>query len=99
MNSLLVSPSAAKSLSDTDRVTLARAVFAATFDAAETFRDMNIGSDLAYLMGAILATGTGEDERVDWRAEEYGDVPPTLLEILRAQFPPTSPLWQFVVLD
>lgn len=98
MNSKPVSPLATSALANLTRLHLARQVFDATFETTDSFRELNVGADLAYLIGAILGSDAGSADRVDWRAEEYGGSP-ALLEILRPKFPAGSPLWQFIVCD
>ena len=79
-----------------EKAELALSVFDTLYDETETFREENIGADLAYLMGAIL--DTGEESYVDWSTEAYGE-PPALLEILRRTFPHACPVWNYIILD
>jgi hypothetical protein len=81
--------------SDAARRALAVAVYETAFAAFESFREQNVGADLAYLMAAILAPGS---DFVDWTRDAMDTVPP-LLGALRAKFPEDSQLWQFIRLD
>lgn len=73
------------------RTRLAYEVYHAALLATESFEEDNIGSDLAYLMAAIV-NGTS----VDW-----SDMPReiALLEILRTKFPGTHPIWKYILTD
>ena len=74
-------------------------VFDAAYDVTETFRLGNIGSDLAYLMGAIADEAHGEAGHVDWSKDAYGERPPALLKILRKRFEPSHAVWKYIILD
>ncbi|MCI0604372.1 hypothetical protein L0156_15350 [bacterium] len=80
-----------------EKADLALKVFDTAYNETETFREENMGADLAYLMGAIL--DTGEVSYVDWSSEVYGEEPPALLEILKRSFSEDSTLWNFILLD
>lgn len=85
------------SLSDAARITLARTVFDAVFDSHESFREDNIGADLAYLIGAILSLDP--TDYVDWTKDMYEDGPPVLLETLWMCFESSHAVWNFIRLD
>ena len=80
-------------LTSAAKVRLAREVFKAALDATETFRERDIGVDLAYLLAqsstGLLPTWTGGRCRIR-RA---------LLPILRAKFPRRHPVWRFISLE
>ena len=80
-----------------EKADLALKVFDTVYNETETFREENIGADLAYLMGAIL--DTGEDSYVDWSSEVYAEEKPTLLEILKKGFPRKAPIWNYIIVD
>jgi hypothetical protein len=79
-----------------EKADLALKVFDTAYNETETFREENIGADLAYLMGAIL--DTGEESYVDWSSEVYGEEP-SALQILKRSFPEHSTLWNYILLD
>ena len=68
------------------RAELAYAVFAHVYSAADSFETDSIGSELAYLMGAIL-----EDSSFD--AEPGSE----LLKILQTGFPKDHELWGYII--
>lgn len=72
---------------------LAREIFQVLVHETETFREDNVGADLAYLMGAILDP-SGE-EFVDWRPCSCPQAP-TLLTLLREHFDATHSLWSHI---
>lgn len=75
---------------------LAREVFEAAMESAESFAEQGIGVDLAYLLGAILApSGNGV---VDWSGGGTQE-PPELLKLLRERLPPKHPVWRHVHAD
>ena len=80
-----------------EKADLALKVFDIVYNETETFREENIGADLAYLMGAIL--DTGKESYVDWSTEVYGEEPPALLEILKRSFPRHAPVWNYIIVD
>ncbi len=80
-----------------EKADLALKVFNNVYNETETFREENMGADLAYLMGAIL--DTGEESYADWSSEVYGEEPPALLEILKRSFPEDSSLWNYILCD
>lgn len=74
------------------RSAIADEVFGAVFDNFESFREDNVGADLAYLLGAIL----GGDE-VDWNPEEYGESVCPLGEFCLRHFKREHPVWHYIV--
>jgi len=75
-------------------------IFDAVYETTETFRLGNIGSDLAYLMGAIADDVHGEHySQVDWSRDACGERKPKLLAILRKRFKYDHPVWNYIVLD
>ena len=66
------------------------------FAEVESFRTYSIGSDLAYLMLAILSNV--EHDFVDWSEEGYGGRP-KLLDILWNHFAPDHEVWRYIGLD
>ena len=83
-----------------DRRKLASEAFDAAYKGFESFREQDVGADLAYLMGAILdveyAKENGEESFVDWTAEVYGEQRPSLLKALKERFPKDSRIWEFI---
>jgi hypothetical protein len=82
-------------VSPEERLKLAKEIFDAVFNHFDTFRDDNIGADLAYLLGAILCD---DDANVDWTEENYGnsgEVP----KFIEESFPKDHPVWGFIVTD
>lgn len=78
----------------TDPAKTAHEVFSAVLDKTESFEHQNIGTDLAYLLGAIVdPSGEGI---VDW-SQEVRDEPPALLAILRERLPKGHPGWKHIV--
>lgn len=80
-------------MSDSVRLALAAEVFDQVFEACESFRENNIGADLAYLMGAIVDPAAKESY-VDWSSELAEQ--PALIEVLRTKFLPHHHVWQFI---
>jgi hypothetical protein len=76
------------------RAQIASAVYDCAHEAFESFREGNIGADLAYLMGVILSKPELQLV-VDWSRSGCA---PELLTALREKFPPESPLWNYIVL-
>ncbi len=83
-------------MTSTQRCILANTVFDCVFANCETFREDNVGADLAYLLGAITDLHNPNDSFVDWSVEGYGKTPPRLLEIIRREFPLEHDVWRFV---
>jgi len=73
------------------RHNLAQLVYETAFQGTESFRENDIGADLAYLLGAILSGG-----KVDWSPELFPVKPPALLAILTPAFPADSSLWKHI---
>ena len=69
------------------RLALIREVYKAVFHETETFRKNNIGSDLAYLFGAIANNSV-----VSYTKEP-------LLRLLRARFRVSHNIWKFIVIE
>lgn len=69
------------------RLALIREVYKAVFQETETFRESNIGSDLAYLLGAIANNSV----------VSYAKEP--LLRLLRAHFKGSHNIWNFIVIE
>lgn len=83
----------ARAMPAADKARLAQEIFCAVFDHHDTFREENIGADLAYLLGAIML-----GDHVDWTEENYGHsgiVPKFITE----NFPPDHDVWTFVITD
>ena len=78
-------------MDDASRCRLAREVFNAVFERCETFRENHLGSDLAYLLGAILDSEKGS--YVDW---SEGVVHPNTVRHFQALFPPAHKVWHFI---
>lgn len=78
---------------------VAHLVFRATIGYSESFREANVGADLAYLMGAITDLDYPHDSFVDWTVDGYGETPPPILEILKANFPSDHVVWEFILLE
>ena len=76
-------------LTPTQRATLAFDVYSRVFDGTESFEIGNIGSDLAYLMGAILNPSGGS---VQWGKNEGL----AILKILRRQCPREHMVWRII---
>ncbi|MEI6236579.1 MAG: hypothetical protein WCT04_26270 [Planctomycetota bacterium] len=74
---------------------LARSVFEAVFHETESFREGNVGADLAYLMGAILKN-TPNDVRLDCEHEGGHE---GILAALTDSFPSEHAVWTFVHRD
>lgn len=72
----------------------AHEVFSAVLNATESLELQNIGTDLAYLLGAIVEP-SGEGF-VDW-SKEVRDEPPALLGILCERLPKDHAVWKHIV--
>lgn len=77
-----------------DKLALINEVFDAVFDRCETFREDNVGADLAYLLGAI---SDPKGSFVDWSKDAY-DGHNQLYTILILHFPPRHDVWKFIKL-
>lgn len=76
-------------------VELANEVYAKTFNSTESFADFGVGTDLAYLLAAIIQPdGQGA---VDW-SKAVMDKPPRLCGILRRRFTSSHPVWGHIKL-
>jgi hypothetical protein len=84
-------------LTSFERVELAQEIFDLVYREVETFREKNIGADLAYLLGAIVDT-TEETSSVDWGLA-YGDERPYLLDLFERLLPADHLVWQFIERD
>lgn len=84
-----------KPIADHERIALARRAFEVAFHAFESFEMDNIGVDLAYLMGAICDR-PNQESQVDW-SRGIRPQKPELLRMLEAEFPESSPIWQFII--
>jgi hypothetical protein len=76
-------------------VKLARDVFDAVFAECESFEAGRVGTDLAYLLGAIV-DDPENTAFVDWSPGIHESKLPG---ILRARFPAESSLWKYIVVD
>ncbi|MEI6236311.1 MAG: hypothetical protein WCT04_24910 [Planctomycetota bacterium] len=74
---------------------LACSVYEAVFRETESFRDGNVGADLAYLLGAILKN-TPNDVRLDCENEGAHE---GILAALTDAFLPEHAVWKFVQRD
>ena len=72
-----------------ERAALAFDVYMRAYEATESFEAENVGSDLAYLMGAILSPHA---ESVLWGKSEGL----AILKILRQACPPKHKVWSFI---
>ena len=73
-----------------DEQKLALDVYDVVLDATESLEEGSVGSDLAYLMGAILGGGK-------FNAEDEGPDSP-IVKILRKAYPKkTHPIWDVVI--
>lgn len=78
----------------TDPAQTAHEVFSAVLEGTESFEHQDIGTDLAYLLGAIVdPSGEGI---VDWDPE-VRDEPPALLAVLRERLPKGHVAWKHIV--
>ncbi len=80
--------------SDTSR-NLALTVYETVFRETESFRENNIGVDLAYLLGAIFKN-TPDGVRLEC---ENGGGHEGILSVLTDAFPPSHSVWKFVQRD
>lgn len=71
-----------------EKVALTTEVYDAVYVGTESFEVDNIGSDLAYLLGAIL-----KHHKCEWSEE------PPLFLVLRAAFGPEHPVWEYVQVE
>jgi len=69
------------------RLKLIAEVSQAVFDATESFRVRNIGSDLAYLLMAVA-----NNDKLD----VWPDVPSRLIGILREELPAGHAIWRHI---
>jgi hypothetical protein len=76
-----------------DKAKLAEEIFSAVFDHHDTFRDDEIGADLAYLLGAIVC-----GDHVDWTEESYGHSG-VLPCFISESFAPNHVVWNFILTD
>ena len=68
---------------------LASDVYNRVFHDSDSFESDNIGSNLAYLMGAILRDGWCE-----WSEKE------PFVQVLRGSYPdPDHPVWHYIIID
>lgn len=74
-------------------------VFDAVFEATDTFRERNIGANLAYLMGAMLdrVTGKEPDSFVDWSCDQVGVDGWWLWALLKRDLPAGHPAFTCIV--
>ena len=79
-------------LTPTERAELAFDVYMRIYEATESFDAGNIGSDLAYLMGAILSPQATFVQR--GKCEEQ-----FVLKILRRKYSPEHRVWSFIEVD
>jgi hypothetical protein len=77
-----------KPSTDAERCQLAREVFNTCFNNTEAFRENHFGSDLSYLIGAIV---DDVNSFVDWTECQ------TILAKFREWFPPEHKVWLYIV--
>lgn len=75
--------------------TLALSVYETVFRETESFRENNVGVDLAYLLGAILKN-TPNDARLECESDGGHE---GILSVLTDAFPPSHSVWAFVQHD
>lgn len=83
-------------LSPTQRLLLANTVYKAVFDGTESFREGDVGIDLAYLLGAIVDPA---GSFVDWSPDARPRETPRIVLVLKIKFGPPekgAPVWQFI---
>ena len=80
-------------ITDQERLDLAHEIFDLVYDKCETFREDNVGADLAYLMGAITDKKHPNDSFVDVYTDEDE---PKLISILKDNLPDDHRVWEFV---
>ena len=71
---------------------LALSVYETVFRETESFRENNVGADLAYLLGAILKNNPVEA----WLVCESNGHHDAILSALTDAFPPSHPVWTFI---
>lgn len=81
-----------------NRLLLAHRIFDLVYEHTEVFYDHNVGSDLAYLMGAIVDVKNPLDSFVDW-SDNNMETPPLLFEILKQNLPADHIVWEFVMIE
>lgn len=92
-------PPMTASMSFEERAILATEVFNAVFYAHQSFREDNVGADLAYLMGAILSPPE-QGDFVDWSSEALGsEMTPLILDTLQTCFHSSHAVWRFIRLE
>lgn len=78
------------------RLSLVESVAQTVFDNTESFNDRNVGTDLAYLIMAIVSEKDWAE--VDWTVEGYGGEC-ELLRLLEETFPQYNPVWLYIQKD
>lgn len=81
-------------MTPTHRVKLAYTVYSTVHKETESFELNNIGSDLAYLLGAIVSPEY-KHAYVDWSDGEAAE----LLKIIRKCFGSRHRVWAFIILE
>ena len=79
-------------LTPAERAELAFDVYMRVYEATESFETGNIGSGVAYLMGAILSPHA---EFVQWSEGEERDI----LKVVRREFLPGHKVWSFIEVE
>lgn len=74
---------------------LARDVFNIVFDEVDSFKENDVGKDLAYLLGAILDDTDKVDTFVDWNADGMPEHP-IVLTILQTNYALGHSVWKFI---
>lgn len=77
-----------------ERCSLAHEVFDCVFEETESFQEDHIGSQLAYLLGAITDYELPRDSFVDWSPS--CDNTKAIYHLFKDKFPPWHPVWEFI---
>lgn len=77
-------------LSDSDKLQLAREVFDSVYNDSESFREYNLGSDLSYILGAIIDR---EYSTVDWSTPCCE----VTLNMFKRLFPEHHQVWNYII--
>jgi len=75
-----------------ERLILLSRVLTTAYQQTQTWRDPDIGSELAYLAMAI-ASDKPSEQQVDWTTEQAS----ACAQLFRRWFLPNDPVWSFII--
>lgn len=76
------------------RALLAQEVYLKVFDAVESFEEDDIGTELSYLLGAILK---GDQDGVEFFRDDDGHM--NVLGVLQKTFDVCHPVWKYITVS